>query len=143
MVKYILQTMGYSFLWRLFFVEKLENLWYNNTYLGGRCVMLGLTRYKLLLIVLVIAVLFLLPGEAYASGTFGSLTGAGKTIFQGLKKIIYPASAIGIICICIGGFFGNINWKWLMAIIIGLFVISACAAFISFFTPDGVKPDLG
>ena len=26
MEKYILQTMGYSFLWRLFFVEKLENL---------------------------------------------------------------------------------------------------------------------
>ena len=106
--------------------------------------MLGLTRYKLLIIVLVIAVLFLLPGEACAAtGSFGALTGAGKGIFQGLKAIIYPASAIGIICICIGGFFGNINWKWLMAIIIGLFVISACAAFISFFTPDGVKPDLG
>lgn len=104
--------------------------------------MIKFTRSEILFILLVIAILVIVPDGAYA-GTFDSLTKTGSTIFQGLKKIIYPASAIGIICICIGGFFGNINWKWLMAIVIGLFVISMCAAFIGFFTPDGAKPDLG
>ena len=84
-----------------------------------------LVRNSIILII-VVAFMISLPECAWA-GSFDGLTKSGATIFKGLRKIIYPASAIGIICVCIGGFFGNINWKWLMAIIIGLFVISACA----------------
>jgi type IV secretory pathway VirB2 component (pilin) len=102
--------------------------------------MLRLSKIDILVIALMITVLCL-PCCAEAGG-FSGLTNAGKTIFKGLRDIIYPASAIGIICVCIGGFFGNINWKWLTAIVIGLIVISLCAGFISMFTPDGAKPDL-
>jgi type IV secretory pathway VirB2 component (pilin) len=49
---------------------------------------------------------------------------------------------VGVICVCIGGFFGNINWKWLTAIVVGLVVISMCTGFIELFTPDGSAPDL-
>ena len=80
---------------------------------------------------LIIAVVVLMPIDAYAA--FENLRESGKDIFEGLKKIIYPASAIGIICICIGGFFGNINWKWLTAIFVGLIVIAMCGAFIYMF----------
>lgn len=55
---------------------------------------------------------------------FGGLKQAGKTIFVGLRKIIYPAATIGIACVCIGGMFGNFNWKWLIAILIGVFIIA-------------------
>ena len=79
------------------------------------------------LVVVVICVLMLYPLDAFAA--FGTLVGSGKKIFEGLKSIIYPASAIGIICVCIGGFFGYINWKWLTALIIGLVVIACCGSF--------------
>ena len=103
--------------------------------------MLKLNKTHILVLVLVLAVL-LLPDVAFA-GTFDSLIKSGKEIFQGLRKIIYPASAVGIICVCIAGAFGSINWKWLTAIAIGLLVISLCSEFIVLFSPDGTKPDLG
>lgn len=83
------------------------------------------------LVMVVICVFVLYPLDAFAA--FGTLVGSGKRIFNGLKSIIYPASAIGIICVCIGGFFGNINWKWLTALIIGLVVIACCGGFITMF----------
>lgn len=58
------------------------------------------------------------------SGTlFGDLTQKGIQIFTGMRDIIYVVSGFGIIGVAIGGFFGNINWKWLGAIVIGLMVI--------------------
>lgn len=69
--------------------------------------------------------LFLYTAEAFAdTGTFGALSDAGKTIFRGLRKIIYPAATIGIASVCIGGMFGNFNWKWLIAILLGVFIIA-------------------
>ena len=64
--------------------------------------------------------LFLYTTDAYAA--FEALTGAGKAIGAGLLQIIYPASMIGLACVCIAGMFGNFNWKWLAAILIALFV---------------------
>lgn len=101
--------------------------------------MIKLTKIDIFIMALFM-VLVCLPDCAWAQ--FGGLVGSGKSIFRGLRKIIYPASAVGIICVCIGGFFGNINWKWLTAIVIGLVVISVCAGFIELFTPEGVSPDL-
>lgn len=66
--------------------------------------------------------LLLYAGNAFA--VFESLKMAGNNIFEGLKTIIYPAATIGIACVCIAGMFGNFNWKWLVAILIGIFVIS-------------------
>lgn len=95
--------------------------------------MFGLSKIEYCALVLIVAcALISCPSDAFAD--LGGLAGKGRTIFEGLRKIIYPASAIGIICVCIGGFFGNINWKWLFALIIGLVVIACCGLFISAFT---------
>ena len=66
--------------------------------------------------------LFLYTTDAFAVSD--SLKKAGQNIFHGLRKIIYPAATIGVACVCIGGMFGSFNWKWLAAILIGIFVIS-------------------
>ncbi len=92
-------------------------------------------KYKFFYI-LMLFFLFM-PVPAYAA--FEELIDAGAKIFKGLREIIYPASAVGIIAICIGGFFGNINWKWLTAIILGLIVISLCAGFVAMFAPNAVS----
>lgn len=90
-------------------------------------------KNRTLLIMLLVAVIMVLPETSYAA--FESLKSAGRTIFEGLRSIIYPASAVGIIAVCIGGFFGNINWKWLTAIILGLIVITLCVQFVEMFAP--------
>lgn len=71
--------------------------------------------------------LFFFITDAHAEGTggtFGALSTAGMSIFRGLRKIIYPAATIGIACVCIGGMFGSFNWKWLVAILLGVFIIA-------------------
>jgi hypothetical protein len=80
-----------------------------------------------------------MPVDALAA--FDQLADTGRDIFKGLKKIIYPASAIGIICVCIGGIFGNINWKWLTAVMVGLVVIATCGLFIEMFAGNDGEID--
>lgn len=94
--------------------------------------MFGLNIKKAYVLLLVVALIMCMPTDAFAA--FESLIKSGQSIFEGLKIIIYPASAIGIICVCIGGFFGNINWKWLTAVFVGLIVIACCGLFIRMFT---------
>lgn len=89
---------------------------------------------KVMLCLLAAALVVCMPHPAFAA--FKSLTDAGRDIFEGLREIIYPASAVGIIAVCIGGFFGNINWKWLTAIVVGLIVISCCMGFVNMFAPE-------
>lgn len=69
--------------------------------------------------------LFFYTTDAYA--VFESLQKAGNEIFNGLEKIIYPAATIGLACVCIAGMFGNFNWKWLAAIMLGVLIISLAA----------------
>ncbi len=66
---------------------------------------------------------FLYTFEANAE-TFDSLKLAGNKIFEGLNRLIKPASMIGIACVCIAGMFGKFNWKWLVAIVLGIFIVS-------------------
>ena len=49
-----------------------------------------------------------------------------------MREIIFAVSGFGIIAIAVGGFFGNFNWKWLGAIIIGLMVIALTSGIIQY-----------
>lgn len=66
------------------------------------------------------------------SGLFGDLIAKGKEIFDGLREIIYVVAGFGIIGVSVGGFFGNLNWKWLGAIVIGLMVIGLTGSIIAY-----------
>ncbi|MDR1026576.1 MAG: hypothetical protein LBL47_04170 [Lactobacillus sp.] len=63
---------------------------------------------------------------------FGELIGSGNKIFYGMRNIIYAVAGFGIIAIAIGGFFGNLNWKWLSAVIIGLMIIALTVALLTY-----------
>ena len=71
-------------------------------------------------------------------GLFSDLACHGGKIFGGMREIIYAVSGFGIIAIVIGSIFGSINWKWLSAIIIGLFVIAATAAIVNYMVGETV-----
>lgn len=63
---------------------------------------------------------------------FEGLTSTGGEIFHGMRDIIYAVSGFGVVGIAIAGFFGNLNWKWLSAIIIGLMVIAMTAGILNY-----------
>ena len=73
-----------------------------------------------------------------ASGLFADLTAKGTEIFKGMRDIIFAVSGFGIIAIAVGGFFGNFNWKWLGAIIIGLMVIAMTSGIIQYMVGSNV-----
>lgn len=77
-------------------------------------------------------VLFIAPSYAAEATLFGDLTAKGIEIFEGMRDIIYVVAGFGIIGVAIGGFFGNINWKWLGAIVIGLMVIGLTGGILTY-----------
>lgn len=67
-------------------------------------------------------------------GLFSGLITTGRTIFKGLRDLIYVVAGFGIIGVAVGGFFGNLNWKWLGAIVIALVVIASTGEIINMIT---------
>ena len=67
-------------------------------------------------------------------GVFSELVMTGQKIFNRLRDLIYVVAGFGIIAIAVGGFFGNLNWKWLGAIVISLIVIASAGELIILLT---------
>ena len=109
-----------------------------------KCLMNKGLRFIILIVLFVL--LDISPSYAQASGgLFSELIAKGVEIFNGMRDIIYIVSGLGIIAVAIGGFFGNLNWKWLSAIIIGLMVIGMTGGIITFLTgqsPEGITDTL-
>lgn len=97
------------------------------------CVKLKKFLFLSMLMFVVSSVLFATDSYALDSyALFETLTQSGTEIFTGMREIIFAVSGFGIVAVAIGGFFGNLNWKWLSAIIIGLVVIATTAAIINY-----------
>jgi len=94
------------------------------------CVKLKKFLFLSMLMFVVSSVLF--ATDSYA--LFGDLTTSGIEIFTGMREIIFAVSGFGIVAVAIGGFFGNLNWKWLGAIIIALVVIATTGELINAIT---------
>ena len=81
-----------------------------------------MSSYKHMILLFLMATLIVITAFDAEAALFSQLTESGSKIFEGMKTVIYAVAGFGIIGIAIGGFFGNLNWKWLSAIIIGLLV---------------------
>lgn len=68
------------------------------------------------------------------TGVFSELIRTGQEIFNRLRDLIYVVAGFGIIAVAVGGFFGNLNWKWLGAIVISLVVIATAGELIVLLT---------
>lgn len=75
------------------------------------------------------------------TGLFSDLIAKGGSIFSGMREIIYAVAGFGISAVAIGGFFGNLNWKWLVAIALGLFVIATTGVIINYMVGDRTITD--
>ena len=86
---------------------------------------------------IVVISLTIMCGNAFAAdngGMFSSLVASGKQIFNDLRELIYIVAGFGIIAVAVGGFFGNMNWKWLSAIVLALIVIASAGELIVLLT---------
>ncbi len=92
----------------------------------------------LALVAFIVSSILFATNSFAADGLFADLTAKGREIFEGMREIIFAVSGFGIIAIAIGGFFGNFNWKWLGAIIIGLMVIALTSGIIQYMVGEDV-----
>jgi len=102
------------------------------------CVKLKKFMFFSVMVFAVSSILFATNSFAAEGGLFSDLTNHGIFIFSGMREIIYAVSGFGIVAIAIGGFFGTLNWKWLVAIIIGLVVIALTASIINYMVDSEV-----
>ena len=107
-------------------------------FLSGLREMLHINFKKLVVASLAVFVCSSILFATSSWALFEDLAAHGGKIFTGLREIIYAVSGFGIIAVVIGSIFGNINYKWLAAILIGLFVIAATAAIINYMVEDTV-----
>lgn len=98
-----------------------------------------MSSYKHMILLFLMATLIMITAFDAEAALFSQLTESGSKIFEGMKTVIYAVAGFGIIGIAIGGFFGNLNWKWLSAIIIGLLVIAMTAGILSYMTESDLK----
>lgn len=94
-------------------------------------------KFKKFVTIILLSFVFssvLFTTNAYA--LFENLLDTGGQIFTGMREIVFAVSGFGIVAVAVGAFFGNLNWKWLSAIMIGLVVISTTAGIINYMTDD-------
>ena len=103
------------------------------------CIKLKKQIFMFLAVFVISSVLFAAESYAADSGLFSDLISKGAEIFNGMRDIIYAVSGFGIIAVAIGGIFGNFNWKWLGAIIIGLMVIAVTSGIIEYLTGTKIQ----
>ena len=108
---------------------------------GMLCVKLKKFLVFSVMVFAVSSILFATNSFAEDKALFSDLTNHGAKIFGGMREIIYAVSGFGIVAIAIGGFFGTLNWKWLVAIIIGLVVIALTAGIINYMVDSDVITD--
>ncbi len=67
---------------------------------------------------------------------FTALLSSAIYIFNGMKRIIYAACALGIIAVALSAIFGRMNWKYLATIIIGIVAIAGGGSLMVYLMKD-------
>ncbi len=103
-----------------------------------------LKNFLMMAVVMFVVSSVLFATDSFAAentGLFSDLIAKGGSIFSGMREIIYAVAGFGISAVAIGGFFGNLNWKWLVAIALGLFVIATTGVIINYMVGDRTITD--
>lgn len=90
---------------------------------------------KCLSFVLLLALVFCLPTEAWAEGNiFTEIRGKAINTLVDSRKLVYLLGGFGLIGFAFMAVFNKISWKWFANIAIGLFLVSVMGMFIAYFT---------
>lgn len=90
------------------------------------------------------AVMALAAGDALAGDVTGSSTVVGAAIaksanvFQSVRTIVFVIGGFGLVGLAVQAIFGKVKWPWFGALAVGLGVLAAAGAIISYATGDSI-----
>lgn len=90
------------------------------------------------------AVMALVTGDAFAASGLGSTTVVGAAIaksanvFQSVRTIVFVIGGFGLVGLAVQAIFGKVKWPWFGALAVGLGVLAAAGAIISYATGDSI-----
>ena len=89
-----------------------------------------------------------MTGDAFAQGaTSNSVVGLAiqksANVFKAVRTIVFVVGGFGLVGLATLAIFGKIKWPWFGALAVGLGVLAAAGALISYATGDSVTTDAG
>ena len=85
-----------------------------------------------------------MTGDAFAQNTTGSESVVGLAIqksanvFKAVRTIVFVVGGFGLVGLATLAIFGKIKWPWFGALAVGLGVLAAAGALISYATGDNI-----
>jgi len=89
------------------------------------------------------AVLSFIAFDAFAQGaTSNTVVGIGITkaanVFKSVRTIVFVVGGFGLVGLAVQAIFGKVKWPWFGALAVGLGVLAAAGALISYATGDSI-----
>ena len=87
------------------------------------------------------AVLTLAAGDAFALGSttvVGAAIQKSANVFQSVRTIVFVIGGFGLVGLAVQAIFGKVKWPWFGALAVGLGVLAAAGAIISYATGDSI-----
>jgi len=88
------------------------------------------------------ALLAILSFDAMAAQSSQTVVGAAikksANVFQSVRTIVFVIGGFGLVGLAVQAIFGKVKWPWFGALAVGLGVLAAAGAIISYATGDNV-----
>jgi len=88
------------------------------------------------------AVMVVAAGGAMAAETSQTVVGAAiaksANVFQSVRTIVFVIGGFGLVGLAVQAIFGKVKWPWFGALAVGLGVLAAAGAIISYATGDNI-----
>ena len=84
-------------------------------------------------------------GDAMAATSSTTVVGLGiqkaSHVFQSVRTIVFVIGGFGLVGLAVQAIFGKVKWPWFGALAVGLGVLAAAGALISYATGDSITTD--
>jgi len=85
-----------------------------------------------------------MTGAAMAAGetsstVVGSVVKKSANVFQSIRTIVFVIGGFGLVGLAVQAIFGKVKWPWFGALAVGLGVLAAAGALISYVTGDSIS----
>ena len=89
------------------------------------------------------AVMVFAAGGAMAAGetsqtVVGAAIAKSANVFQSVRTIVFVIGGFGLVGLAVQAIFGKVKWPWFGALAVGLGVLAAAGAIISYATGDNI-----
>ncbi|MBO4295035.1 MAG: TrbC/VirB2 family protein [Alphaproteobacteria bacterium] len=98
---------------------------------------------KRILTVLGLALMFAVcaTGDAFADTVVSNAVTKATHVFQSVRTIVFVIGGFGLVGLAVQAIFGKVKWAWFGALAVGLGVLAAAGALITYATGDTATED--